>query len=143
MNYYNAPIFIDRNSSAVPYGMPARTGSTMQATTPQVVMTAARPAGLPPVFEPSISTALLGAVIGGANALGRNLYRVRKDEISMSQAITRAVLDGAATSAATTAAGFLTAGLTENNALRLAALAASTAGLSYLIAAGFQSILKR
>jgi hypothetical protein len=102
-----------------------------------------RPANLPPTVSAPVSAALLGAVIGGANAFGRNLYRVQQGEMTVSQAVVRGLMHGAATSLATTTAAVLTANVTESDALHLAALAATTAGLSYLITAGARTAIKR
>jgi hypothetical protein len=95
----------------------------------------ARPTGIPPTISAPISAAMLGAVIGGANAFGRNLYLVQKGEMSLRQAVVHGLMQGAATSVATTGAALLTANLTDNNALHLTALAATAAGLSYLLTA--------
>jgi hypothetical protein len=98
---------------------------------------------IPPAVSTPVSAALLGAVIGGANAFGRNLYRVQQGEMTISQAMVRGLMHGAATSVATTTAAVLTANVTDSDALHLAALAATTAGLSYLITAGARTAIKR
>ena len=98
---------------------------------------------IPPVFRPSVSTALLGAVIGGANALGHNLHQVQRGEMTINQAILRSVAHGAATSLATTTAAALTANLAERDVLHLTALAVTTAGLSYLISVGAKAAFEK
>lgn len=104
--------------------------------------TAARPTTIPPSVSAPVSAAILGAVIGGANAFGRNLYRVRQGKMTLSQAMVRGLLHGAATSVATTTAAVLTANVTESDLLHLTALAATTAGLSYLISAGVPAAVR-
>jgi hypothetical protein len=104
--------------------------------------TAARPGSIPPTISAPVSAALLGAVIGGANAFGRNLHQVQSGRMTLSQALVRGLLHGAATSVATTTAAVLTANVTESDLLRLTALAATTAGLSYLIAAGVPAVVR-
>jgi hypothetical protein len=92
---------------------------------------ALRPAWTPP--EVSFPTALWSAVISGANELGRNLHGVRRGEVTVAEALARSLLRGAATSLATTTATALTADLADRHVIRLAALAATTTALSYLI----------
>jgi hypothetical protein len=96
----------------------------------------ARSVNVPPSVSAPVSSALLGAVIGGANAFGRNMYHVQQGEMTVSQAVVRGLMHGAATSLATTTATLLTASVTDSDALHLTALAATAAGLSYLISAG-------
>lgn len=104
--------------------------------------TALRPVAIPPTVSAPVSAAILGAVIGGANAFGRNLHRVQQGKMTLPQAMARGLLHGAATSVATTAAAVLTANVTESDLLHLTALAATTAGLSYLISAGVPSSVR-
>ncbi len=102
-----------------------------------------QPVNIPPTIRAPISAALLGAVIGSANSFGRNLHEVQRGRMTLPQAITRGVMHGAATSAATSTAILLTANMTDSDALHLAALAVTTAGLSYLIAVGLEKTLPR
>jgi hypothetical protein len=103
----------------------------------------ARPINIPPSVSAPVSAALLGAVIGGANAFGRNMYQVQQGKMTLSQAVVRGLMHGAATSLATTTATLLTANVTDSDALHLTALAATAASLSYLISAGAHTALQR
>jgi hypothetical protein len=100
--------------------------------------TARRPVNIPANVSAPVSMALVGAVIAGANALGQNLHRAKQGEMDMSQALARSLMHGTAASLAATTAAVLTANLTDSDVLHLTALAATTAGLSYLISAGVQ-----
>jgi hypothetical protein len=104
--------------------------------------TAARPVNVPANVSAPVSMALVGAVIAGANALGQNMHRVKQGETSVSQALTRSLMHGAAASLAATTAAVLTANLTDSDVLHLAALAATTAGVSYLISTGVRRTVK-
>ena len=88
-----------------------------------------------------ISAVLLGAVVGGAGSIGRNLHEVQEGRMTLSQAMSRGLVHGAIAGAATTAATLLTANVSDNGALHLATLAITTAGLSYLVATGLDKTL--
>lgn len=103
----------------------------------------ARPGDIPPAISAPVSAALLGAVIGGANNFGRNMHLVQQGRMTVSQAMAHGLMHGAATSVATTTATLLTANVTDSDALHLAALAITAAGLSYLIAVGMDKAVKR
>ena len=105
--------------------------------------TSVRPSAIPPVVDASFSAALYGAVIGGANAFGRNIHRMQRGEMSMPQALARSLMHGAATSIATTTAAILTANLSESEASRLTALAVTAAGLSYLSTAAARKTVEK
>lgn len=124
------------------YGMPPRGGmSALSIPAPDTRVPA--PSGIFPWDNSApVSAALLGAVIGGANAFGRNLYRVQKGEMNLSQAMGRSLMHGAATSLATTAAAVLAPSITDSDAVHLIALTATAAGLSYLICAGAHAAYK-
>ncbi|WP_319523033.1 hypothetical protein [uncultured Desulfosarcina sp.] len=124
-------------------GTPTSTVVTAAPSSAMVGQTPARPVNIPPSVSAPVSAALLGAVIGGANAFGRNMYHVQQGEMTVSQAVVRGLMHGAATSLATTTATVLTANVTDSDALHLAALAATAAGLSYLISAGAHTALQR
>jgi hypothetical protein len=136
--YFTAPVQPAAGYPAA--GSPAPAANTLRMPFDR---SPARPAAVPPTIGAPVSAAILGAVIGGANAFGRNLYRVRQGEMTPSQALVRGLLHGAATSLATTTAAVLTANVSENDLLHLTALAATTAGLSYLISAGVQTAVKK
>ena len=104
--------------------------------------TPARPVNIPPTISAPVSAALLGAVIGGANNFGRNLCHVQNGRMTVYQALARGLMHGASTSVATTTATLLTANVTDSDALHLAALAVTAAGLSYLIEAGLSKAVK-
>jgi hypothetical protein len=84
----------------------------------------------------------LGAVIGGANAFGRNMYKVQQGEMTPAQAMGRSIAHGVATSVATTTAAVITNNINESDTLHLVALAATAAGLSYLLTLGYHTTFK-
>mgnify|MGYP000321383160 CR=1 FL=1 len=124
-------------------GSPTATVVTAAPSPAMIGQAPARPINIPPSVSAPVSAALLGAVIGGANAFGRNMHRVQQGKMTLSQAVVRGLMHGAATSLATTTATLLTANVTDSDALHLTALAATAAGLSYLISAGAHSALQR
>jgi hypothetical protein len=63
--------------------------------------------------------------------------------MTVSQALAHGLMHGAATSVATTTATLLTANVADSDALHLAALAVTAAGLSYLIAVGMDKAVRR
>ena len=109
----------------------------------QTAVPAGRPFNIPPTVSEPVTAALVGAVIGGANNFGRNLVQVRQGKMTVSQALGRGVMHGAATSLATTIATLLTADVRQSHALHLTALAITAGGLSYLIEAGLNKTVKR
>ena len=109
----------------------------------QTAVPAGRPFNIPSTVSEPLTAALVGAVIGGANNFGRNLVHVRQGKITVSQALGRGVMHGAAASLATTIATLLTADVRQSHALHLSALAITAGGLSYLIEVEVNKAVKR
>lgn len=81
--------------------------------------------------QPLLSAALLGAAIGSANALGRNLHRVQQNEISMGEACRDSLVHGAAASFITTTATAVCSGISRYPMLRHASFVTAVGVLSY------------
>jgi hypothetical protein len=101
-------VFLNLQTASRDYHLPA-----LRACIPRLSAAAS------PAADGTVTAAILGAVIGGANALGWDLHRVRNNEITMRQALGDSLMRGAATSLATTAAAALTARLEERHLMRL------------------------
>ena len=119
----------------VPFFDGANTAATVSSSQTFQLPGALSGLGAPAIPTPTFPAVLFSALIGGTNELGRNVHKVRRKEMTLLEAVWKSLVRGASTSVATSAAIALTSSRLQDRTLaaRLAAIAAATAGISFLI----------
>ena len=125
------PVYFD----PVPFFDNGNTSATVSSSQVPASPGAMAGLGASPLTTPTFPAVLFSALIGGANELGRNVHKVRRKEMTPVEAVWKSLVRGASTSVATSTAIALTSSRLQDRTLatRLAAIAAATAGISFLI----------
>jgi len=85
-----------------------------------------------------LNAGILGTIVGGSAALGVNLHKVRKNEMTMEQAVSNSIAKGAGAGVAT-AVGAAAASAVSGGFLSAAVMAAAASSVIYLLNSGGKS----
>lgn len=93
----------------------------------------AQPSKVSPVASHMLSAGLFGVIVAGTSAMGTNLHKVQKGDMSLGEALSQSLLRGTAAGVATAAAFAAAGSLTRGGLLGLGVTLATATGVSYLI----------
>ncbi|MEZ4528777.1 MAG: hypothetical protein R2941_22930 [Desulfobacterales bacterium] len=85
-----------------------------------------------------LNAGILGTIVGGSAALGVNLHKVRKKEMTVEQAVSNSIAKGAGAGVAT-AVGAAAASAVSGGLLSVAVMAAAASSVVYLLNSGGKS----